>query len=137
MRVRHILRPQRRECEAPLNQIDSETAFIEQARLHAIDKTTAASGGDLGRFMRHPGPLGSEQQWFDMRLGDRRIFESSQGCHLVRLIEHDIPPLPPLAQVRERIHFLLQRHQEITLLRGLIEQRTQGMIIERRPAVSQ
>jgi parvulin-like peptidyl-prolyl isomerase len=132
VRVRHILRPQRAACEALLVQINSDATFIELAKTHSLDQASAPKGGDLGQFMRHPGPLGFEQQWFDMQQGEMRIFESPQGCHIIRLIERETPPMPPLEQVRERIRFVLARNQEIALLRALIEQRARDMNIERR-----
>lgn len=132
VRVRHILLPQRTKCEALLVQIDSEATFIELAKTHSLDQSSVQKGGDLGRFMRHPGPLGFEQQWFDMQPGDMRIFESPQGCHIIRLIERETPPMPPLKQMRERIRFVLARNREITLLRTLIDQRARDMHIERR-----
>jgi parvulin-like peptidyl-prolyl isomerase len=67
-----------------------------------------------------------------MQQGEMRIFESPQGCHIIRLIERETPPMPPLEQVRERIRFVLARNQEIALLRALIEQRARDMNIERR-----
>ncbi len=131
VRVRHILLKTRQACEAMLAQIDSEATFIEMAKTHSLDATSAAKGGDLGRFMRHPGPLGFEEQWFDMQPEEMRVFVSPQGCHIIRLVERNTPPLPPLEDVRERIQFVLQRDQEIALLRALIDQRGQDMNVER------
>lgn len=133
VRVRHILRPTSPECEALQQQIDSEATFIRLAATHSLDRKTAPQGGDLGHVMRHPGALGFEPEWFTMQPGEMRIFESSQGCHLVRVAEHSLPPLPPLEQVRERIRFVLQRNQEIKLLRSLIAERSRDMIITRIP----
>ena len=130
IRVRQIVRPTREACEALQTQIDSEEAFVALAKRYSLH-ASAKAGGDLGRYMRHAGPLGFEEQWFDMRVDDMRIFESPEGCHLVRVVDRITPPLPPLEQVRERIRFVLQRNQEIALLRALIDERAQGMRIER------
>ena len=130
IRVRQIVRPRREACEALRAQIDSEATFVALAKRHSLH-ASAEEGGDLGRYMRHAGPLGFEEQWFDMQVDDMRIFESPEGCHLVRVVERITPPLPPLEQVRERIRFILQRNQEISLLRALIDERAQGMRIER------
>lgn len=130
IRVRQIVLPTRDACEALMAQIDSEAAFIHLAKTHSRH-ASAKEGGDLGRYMRHPGPLGFEEDWFDMHVDEMRIFESPEGCHLVRVVDRVTPPLPPLEEVQDRIRFILQRNQEISLLRALIIERVQGMQIER------
>ncbi len=133
IQVRQIVLPKREACEAIMAQIDSEDTFIALAKsrsLHASSK----EGGDLGRYMRHPGPLGFEEQWFDMQVNEMRIFESPEGCHLVRVVDRVTPALPPLEAVQERIRFVLRRNKEISLLHTLIGERAQGMQIERRNA---
>ena len=130
IRVRQIVLPTREACEALMVKIDSEAAFIELAKTHS-QHASAQDGGDLGRYMRHAGPLGFEEQWFDMAVDEMRIFASPEGCHLVRVVDRITPPLPPLEEVQERIRFILQRNQEISLLRALIGERAQGMQIER------
>ncbi|ETW94977.1 MAG: hypothetical protein ETSY1_32535 [Candidatus Entotheonella factor] len=130
IRVRQIVLPTRDACEALMARIDSEAAFMELAKTHSLH-ASAKEGGDLGRYMRHPGPLGFEEDWFDMGVDEMRIFESPEGCHLVRVVDRITPPLPPLEEVQDRIRFILQRNQEISLLRALIGERAQGMEIER------
>ncbi len=130
IRVRQIVLPTRDACEALRVQIDSEATFIRLAQAHSLH-ASAKEGGDLGRYMRHAGPLGFEEKWFDMEVDEMRIFESPEGCHLVRVVDRVTPPLPPLEDVQGRIRFILQRNQEISLLRALIDERAQGMHIER------
>ncbi|ETW97705.1 MAG: hypothetical protein ETSY2_44125 [Candidatus Entotheonella gemina] len=130
IRVRQIVLPTREACEALAAQIDSEETFMQLAKTHSLH-ASAKEGGDLGRYMRHPGPLGFEEEWFDMRVDEMRIFESPEGCHLVRVVDRITPPLPPLEEVQDRIRFILHRNQEIALLRALISERAQGMQIER------
>lgn len=130
IRVRQILLSTRDACEALKAQIDSEATFMQLAERHSLHPS-AKAGGDLGRYMRHAGPLGFEEQWFDMAVHEMRIFESPEGCHLVRVVDRITPPLPPLEKVKERIRFILQRNQEISLLHTLIGERAQGMQIER------
>ncbi len=130
IRVRQIVLPTRDACEALMAQIDSEAAFIQLAKNHSVH-ASAKDGGDLGRYMQHAGPLGFEEKWFDMAVHEMRIFESPEGCHLVRVVDRITPPLPPLQDVQERIRFILQRNQEISLLHTLIGERAQGMQIER------
>ncbi len=130
IQVRHIVLPTREACEALQAKIDSEATFIELAKSHSLH-ASGKEGGDLGRYMRHPGPLGFEEQWFDMQVDEMRIFESSEGCHLVRVVDRVTPALPPLEAVQERIRFVLRRNKEISLLHTLIGERAQGMQIER------
>ncbi len=130
IRVRQIVLPTRDACETLKMQIDSEATFMQLAKVHSLH-ASAKEGGDLGRYMRHAGPLGFEESWFDMAVDEMRIFESPEGCHLVRVTDRLTPPLPPLEAVQERIRFILQRNQEISLLRTLIGERAQGMHIER------
>lgn len=131
IQVRQIVLPKREACEALMVKIDSEATFIELAKSHSLH-ASAKDGGDLGRYMRHPGPLGFEEQWFDMQVDEMRIFESPEGCHLVRVVDRVTPDLPPLEAVQGRIRFVQRRNQEISLLHTLIGERAQGMRIERR-----
>ncbi len=130
LHVRQIVLPKREACEALMAEIDSEATFIALAKSHSLH-VSGKEGGDLGRYMRHPGPLGFEEQWFDMRVDEMRIFESPEGCHLIRVVDRVTPELPPLEAVQERIRFVLRRNKEISLLHTLIGERAQGMQIER------
>ncbi len=129
--VYQILLSTRDECEVMRPKIDSDTTFAHLAQTHSLDPASAPKGGDLGQFMAHPGPLGFELTWFDMSVGEMRIFDSPQGCHLIRVVDRETPPLPPLEDVRDRIQFLLQRNQEVALLRALIDKHANQLPVER------
>lgn len=120
------------ECEALLESIDSDAAFAEAAQSRSLDEESAPRGGALGRFMNHAGPYGFEEMLFLLQPGQMAIFESRLGCHLVRITDRELPPLPPLETVRERIHALLARRLERELLRELVE-RSAGMVQVERP----
>ncbi len=133
VQVRQILLKERTECEALMPQIDSESDFSLKASLQSLDPESAKDGGNLGYFMQHPGPLGFEEEFFEMKLGEMRIFESEQGCHLIRLVGKLTPPVPSLEEVIDSVRFVIRRTQEIQLLRQLIEQRSESLKIERFP----
>jgi parvulin-like peptidyl-prolyl isomerase len=121
VRVSQILLKQRSQCASLMATIDSDTIFAAAARTHSLHRESADKGGDIGLYMNHNGPLGFETQFFDLKAGDMRVFESADGCHLVRIMERVTPPMPPLEQVEPRIRTLIERQQQIELLRALIE----------------
>ncbi len=82
--------------------------------------------------MNHGATSGVAGALFDMAVGEMRVLETEQGCHLVRLTERVTPPLPPLAAVEERLRALLRREQEIRLLRALVEDSARHVTVERR-----
>ena len=118
---RQILLKTRAECEALLDKSMSEAEFTEAAKRLSLHKISADRGGDLGLFMPHAGPLGFEPELFSMKVGEQKIFETAAGCHLILLTLHEVPPLPPLAEVEERIRSIMEGQREIELLRGLID----------------
>ena len=131
--VRHILLASRDECEALMPKIDSDQTFADFAEQKSLDRESAGRGGVLGRVMNHNAWLGFEQEMFQMNDGEMRIFDGSDGgCHLVRAGAREVPPLPPLDQVRERISSLLAREQEIALLRELVGDVERRIVIVRR-----
>jgi hypothetical protein len=131
VQVRHILLAQRAECDALLPSIDSLATFEALAAEHSLDKETGARGGVLGRVMNHNAWLGFEQQMFQMKEGELRVFDGPTGCHVVRAGARDIPSLPPLAAVSERIQSLIARQREIDLLQALIARIESQLPIER------
>ncbi len=132
VRVSHIVLRERAECERLMAEIDDEASFVEAAREHSIDPATRARGGVLGRVMDHPGALGFEQEMFRLEEGEMAVYDGRAGCHLVRAGAREVPPVPPYEAVRERIHALLRREQEIELLRSLVADLESRFEVERR-----
>ena len=112
--------------------IESDADFEAAARGRSLHRESADKGGDIGLYMNHDGPLGFETKFFEMQVGDMRVFESGDGCHLVRIMERVTPPMPPLEQVAPRIRVLIERGQQIKLLRELIEKASATIKVERR-----
>lgn len=121
VQVSHILLKVRAECEALQKQINSKEEFAQLAQQRSLHKDSAKNGGDIGSYMNHAGALGFEQRFFDMKVGEMDVFESTDGCHLVRITDRVTPPLPPLAEVSDRIRELITRSREIELLSALIK----------------
>lgn len=135
VQVSHILMKSRDECEAMLKRINSSEEFAELARQHSLHKDSAEKGGDIGSYMNHPSGLGFEERFFEMKNGDMRVFESSDGCHVVRVTDRITPPMPPLAKVSERIREIIDREKEIELLSSLIESSSRTVeVIRQEPA---
>lgn len=126
-----IVRPTREECEALLPTIDTIDEFRKQAREVSKHKFTAEKDGDMGLLMYHNSALGFEESLFDMKPGEMRIFETEQGCHLVRVTDREDPPIPPLEDVADQITALLSRQQEIDLLKSLFSRVEHKVTIER------
>lgn len=133
VRASQIVLASRADCKALSESIDSQAEFGEVARSRSLDAESAARDGDIGRFMNHAGPFGFEEDLFEMEIGEMRVFDSELGCHLVRLTEHDLPPLPPYAEVEPGIRGFLQRQREAELLRELIDRAGEGVSVERFP----
>ncbi|MFT5172134.1 MAG: foldase protein PrsA [Gammaproteobacteria bacterium] len=119
------------ECASLIATIDSDTSFAAAARAHSLHRDSAQKDGDIGLFMNHNGPLGFEAKFFDLQPGDMRLFESEDGCHLVRIMARETPPMPPLEQVEAQIRTLIERQQQIDLLRALIEKASTSIPVER------
>ncbi len=122
VRMSHIVLENRSDCERVLSEIHDAKSFAAAARKHSIDPVSGPRGGALGRVMDHSGALGFEQQMFRMQDGEMEIFDGPDSCHVVRAGERVVPPVPPYETVRERIHALLRRQQEIALLQDLVEE---------------
>lgn len=133
VRASEIQLAQREGCEKLRSAIDSEQAFEAAARERSIHKESAERGGDIGLFMNHEGPFGFEIALFEMQPGEMRVFESPQGCHLVRITERVTPPLPPFRDVEPRVRELLRRQQESALLGALLERGEMNLDVERKP----
>ena len=131
VRASHILVKTIDECAALMPSINSDESFAAAARKHSIHKDSAEKGGDIGLFMNHDGPLGFEAKFFEMQPGDMRLFQSEDGCHLVRIMARETPPMPPLEQVEANIRVLIERQQQIDLLRALIEKASAAVKVER------
>ena len=133
VRARHILLKSNSACEEMMKRIYSEEAFAEMAKAHSLDRASASNGGDLGYMMyskNSPKSLGFELQFFQMKIGEMRIFNSEQGCHLVRVIDIDDPPDPPFEQIREFLLPRLEQIQEQALLQNLIENAARNARVE-------
>jgi parvulin-like peptidyl-prolyl isomerase len=132
IRAAQILLADRTECDALRQSISSDQQFQQLARDRSLHRESAELGGDLGLFMNHNGPLGFETLLFSMQPGDMAVFESNDGCHLVRVMTRNTPPLPALAEVKDRIHNLLLARKERKLLQQLLE-RAEKSVQVRRP----
>jgi len=86
-------------------------------------------------MMNHDGPLGFEQELFEIPENEYTIYESSEGCHIVVITGRETPPLPPLENVKPGIENLLKREKEIEALQTLIE-RAHSSIEVVRPGAS-
>lgn len=132
VRVRRILRPERAQCEELKREIDSEEAFIAAARKHSLDAETRDSGGDVGLMMRGENPQPSyELQFFDMDVGEMRIFDVPRGCMLVRSVYYVNPPLPPFSAVKDDLMEYLRNRREVNLVDELFQRAQQYAEVER------
>ena len=74
--------------------------------------------------------MGFELQFFEMKIGEMRIFESERGCHLVRVVDIDDPPDPPFERIRKFLLPRLEQIQEKALLQLLIERSARNMRVD-------
>ncbi len=119
--VSQILTETREECEALKQQLADGAAFAALAEQYSIHERSASNGGVVGSIMNHDGPLGFEQQLFQLPQNEPTIFESEDGCHLIVVTDSETPPLPPLENVAPAIEGLLQRELEIEALQTLMD----------------
>lgn len=133
VRVRQILLKSRAQCEQLRKRIRSEEDFAREAAALSLDKKSAAQGGDMGFLMPvlDERSLGFELDFFKMKVGEMRIYDSALGCHLVRLTEILDPPDLPFAKIQEIVRPTLEREQEQALLRKLIERASRTVSVER------
>ena len=131
VRASQIVMASNAECAEMRRKIKTEAMFQVQARSRSLHRATAERGGDMGYFMNIKGPLGFEDQLFDMTTGEMRIFQAEDGCRLVRLTERDDPPVPPLEEVQEGIIQALTRQQEARLLLDLLDRASRAVKVER------
>ena len=121
VQVSHILTETKAECTALLERLDQGESFAELATQYSIHERSAQNGGELGSMMNHDGPLGFEQELFEIPQDQYTLYESSEGCHIVVITGRETPPLPPLENVEPGIRNLLAREKEIAALQTLIE----------------
>jgi len=121
VQVSHILTETKEECTALFARLEQGESFAELATQYSIHERSAANGGALGSMMNHDGPLGFEQELFEIPQNEYTLFESSEGCHIVVITGRETPPLPPLENVKPGIENLLKREKEIAALQTLIE----------------
>lgn len=119
--VSQILTETREECEALQQRLTEGESFASLAEQYSLHESSASSGGVVGSIMNHDGPLGFEQQLFQLPQNEPTIFESEDGCHLIVVTGSQTPPLPPLENVAPAIEGLLKRELEIEALQTLIE----------------
>ena len=121
VQVSHILTETKEECTALLARLNEGESFTELATQYSIHERSAQNGGALGSMMNHDGPLGFEQELFEIPENQYTLYESSDGCHIVVITGRETPPLPPLENVEPGIRNLLMREKEIAALQLLIE----------------
>jgi len=136
VQVSHILTETKEECTALFARLEQGESFAELATQYSIHERSAANGGALGSMMNHDGPLGFEQELFEIPENEYKLYESSDGCHIVVITGRETPPLPPLENVKPGIENLLKREKEIEALQTLIE-RAHSSIEVIRPGVSE
>jgi hypothetical protein len=135
VRVSQIQMKSRAECEQAQKRIGSDEDFAREARTVSLDQVTSTKGGDMGYLM----PVANSRspdfimEFFEMKRGEMRVFESPQGCHLVRVMDIISPPDPSFAKIKEYAAPVLEREQEQALLRQLVERATRGVTVERFP----
>ncbi len=121
VRARHIFLRRLVQCRAFKKRIRSEDAFIEHAKKYSLDPFTAKAGGDLGLLQPIQGVLGFEKQLFAMRLGEMRVFTSSKGCHLVRVVEYIPPSKKKFKEMEGTIKVHMQAQKTAKLLQQLVK----------------
>ena len=126
-----VLLPSRSQCEALQTTIATSEEFAAAAREHSLHEPSAKVGGDLGLIMNHSGPLGFEEALFDLQPGQMAVYDSSEGCHLVRMGKRVTPPLPPFDNVAPAVRGFLARRRERELLSALLERALDHVKIER------
>lgn len=132
VRVRSIYLNERAQCERLLVTIGSEDEFIEQAKANSLDAATAANGGDSGLIMWGEGTrTGYELEFFQMKVGEMRIFELPEGCRLVRSIFYVNPPLPPYELVRGELRQFMENRLEVRLVDRLVKSAGRSSTVER------
>jgi hypothetical protein len=119
------------QCEELRPRITSITSFVELARKYSIDPVLASRGGDLGYVMRHHNVLGLGEDLFTLPLHKTHRIDNQGGCHLIWISEYVKSPMPALAEVRDRIHQILVRQQEVSLLNTLLERASKGIVVKR------
>ncbi|MFT5446951.1 MAG: parvulin-like peptidyl-prolyl isomerase [Gammaproteobacteria bacterium] len=131
VRASQILLKQRNECVALKATITSDAEFAAAARKRSLHRASADKDGDIGLYMNHNGPLGFETRFFEMQAGEMQVFESEDGCHLVRIVERVTPPMPPLENVAPRIRTLLGQQLRGDLLKALLAQASAKVQVKR------
>jgi len=121
IQVSHILTESLAKCESIVQRLDAGESFAKLATTHSLHSSSAEQGGALGSLMNHDGPLGFEQELFDIPENQHTIFESAEGCHVVVVTGRDTPPLPPVENVQGALENLLMRQKEIDAVQALIE----------------
>ena len=116
-----VLLAERPQCESLQETISTSGEFASAAREHSLHRSSAESGGDIGLIMNHSGPLGFEQALFDLQPGQMAVFDSEDGCHLVRMGKRVTPPIPPIENVAPAIRGFLKTRRERELLSALLE----------------
>jgi len=135
VQVSHILTETRDECDAILLRLQQGESFTELASQYSIHERSAVNGGELGSIMNHDGPLGFEQELFEIPQNQHTIFESDEGCHVVLITGSETPPLPPIENVAPALENLLKREKEIEALTKLFE-RAHDKIEVIRPSIT-
>lgn len=131
VQVSHILSETQTECVALKNRIDAGESFADLAKQYSVHERSAQNGGELGSMMDHDGPLGFERELFKMPENQAAIFESEDGCHVVRVSGRNTPPLPPLENVSPGIENLLKRELELEALQVLMERAHSSVTVTR------
>ncbi len=119
--VSQILLETRTECDSMMQRLSDGESFQELAQTHSIHERSANNGGVVGSIMNHEGPLGFEEDLFDIPQNEYHVFESDDGCHIVLVTGSNTPPLPPLENVAPALRNLLLREKEIAAVQSLIE----------------
>ena len=131
VQVSHILTETRSECESILQRLERGESFESLAKTYSLHENSAINGGLLGSMMNHEGPLGFEQELFNIAENTPTLFESEDGCHVMMVSNRETPPLPPIENVAPALEGVIRRGKEIDAVEALIERAHQEINVIR------
>ena len=126
-----IVTQTREECDALLERLNAGENFSELAVAHSTHQSSAEQLGNLGSIMNHSGPLGFEEDLFDIPENEYTLFENEEGCHIVSVSDRVSPPMPPVENVAAPVRNLLMREKEIIAVEALIEAANEAVEVVR------
>ncbi len=120
-RAKHILVESEKEANEILQRVRAGAKFDDEARLHSVDRGTAAEGGDIGWHGRQDLVPEFSKAIFAMKPGEiqDRPLKTRFGWHVVRL-EAVLPErLPALSEVKQEVQSRLLKDRAAALIPDL------------------